>query len=334
MKKNTVPSFLIISVLLLTSMSQVLAVKSSPAQAPVLTPLPAVQAWVNAENDVPLPASHGCFTMAYPNSSWQQISCGSLPPGGLPPMTIGGPLTVGGSSGDERDTGTNVISAVTGSFTSEKGYQAEQDSALDCFPFPGYDWYSLQLNTNYFTSVAPYSWWDSWVQFGLQNEGCISYNTSYLSASEWLIGYVPSHQSCPSGFTLTSGSNCLSRSYTTLPHYFDPAYLTKYTLKRSVSASYLTARVCDNNVPQCWANNYQYDYLGLASYWKQTEFNILGFGTGSQAVFSMGSGDSIGLMMTDSGGSRSCGPLVNWTAETNNLNLGTCSGGTSYIAYS
>jgi len=287
-----------------------------------------VQQWIATEDNVALPVSSpGCFTMAFPNTNWTAVPCNSPPRGSVPPMYAEG-------LGDQQDRGSYSLSSVKGSFVSERGYQSEQDSGgwggILCLG-QSPDWYSLQLNTNYFTSGA-YNWWDSWVQFGLQNAGCPTYNDAILSTNEWLVGYLPSHQSCPSGF-LVAGSDCIDQATFDTGHYFDPAYLTKYTLQGNSVPWVITAKVCDNNVPQCWALT-QSDALLLSGEWTSSEFNVLGYGDGTQANFGMATSGSIVPKMQDSpSGPRTCGSLVQWTAETNNLYLGSCTAGTSYMTY-
>ena len=74
----------------------------------------------------------------------------------------------------------------------------------------------------------------------------------------------------------------------------------------------------------------------LASGWNYSEFNLFGAGGGSAATFNSGSSITVKISMTN--GSTAAPTCVNYgtTGETNNLNLGTCSGtgGTSpYIQF-
>ncbi len=313
-------------IILLVSITSGLSLTSTGAIAPAQTLT--VQQWIDSENAIPTPSHPGCYTMAYPNATWSAVPCGNPPKGGLPPMTVGG------NSGDEQDSGSYLLSSATGSFSSETGYQSEKDSGSACWPLGAWDWYSLQVNTNMYTSSSPYTG-TKWMQFGLQNQGCANYNDSWLSVNFWLVNYTNgAYYQCPSGWTGV-GVDCLQQQVFETNHYFDPAYLTKYTLEGlSSSTNGDTAKVCDNNVPTCWSTN-DNDVLYLASYWKSSEFNILGYGSSSQAIFSMSLGDSIGLKISDSpSGTRTCGSLVKWTGETNNLNLGSCSSGTAYITFS
>ena len=67
--------------------------------------------------------------------------------------------------------------------------------------------------------------------------------------------------------------------------------------------------------------------MDLASGWNQSEFNIIGDGGGSQANFNAGSHLTV-MIAVDNGTSATptCAVNAGTTGETNNLNLGACSG--------
>ena len=65
----------------------------------------------------------------------------------------------------------------------------------------------------------------------------------------------------------------------------------------------------------------------LSSGWKESEFNIVGDGGGSEADFN--SGSSLTVKVAVSNGTENaptCAANSGTTGETNNLNLGSCSG--------
>jgi len=67
--------------------------------------------------------------------------------------------------------------------------------------------------------------------------------------------------------------------------------------------------------------------VDLATAWTESEFNIIGDGNGSAADFN--SGSSVTVKVAVSNGTKNapiCAPNAGTTGETNNLNLGSCSG--------
>src|SRR5436305_1108016 len=66
-------------------------------------------------------------------------------------------------------------------------------------------------------------------------------------------------------------------------------------------------------------------HLSLSGAWNASEFNIIGDGGGSQAVFNRGA--SVTVEITATSGSTAapkCVANAGTTGETNNLTLGTC----------
>lgn len=87
------------------------------------------------------------------------------------------------------------------------------------------------------------------------------------------------------------------------------------------------ASMCDGN--GCYAATTTGSALGLSSNWTITEFNVLGYGGGTQAQFNTGTSLTAEIFEFDHNGNgisptctTSIGSIV--TAETANLALGTC----------
>jgi hypothetical protein len=65
----------------------------------------------------------------------------------------------------------------------------------------------------------------------------------------------------------------------------------------------------------------------LSTGWKESEFNIVGDGGGSEADFNTGSSITVESTVTNgTANAPICASNAGTTGETNNLNLGSCSG--------
>lgn len=166
-RRKLVASALLIGILSFTTLSQVFA--SGP------TSTITKQDWINQENNVAPPTGIGCFTMAYPDTTWQAVPCGQPPTGAEAAIP-----TIGGASGDQSDSSSYLLGSSLGTFTSESGYNSEYDSGTGCFPANAWDWYSLQVNTGKWSTTYGGQSVTAWEQFVFQNVGCPLYNHAYI----------------------------------------------------------------------------------------------------------------------------------------------------------
>lgn len=280
------------------------------------------QAWVNgivAQRHSP---GVGCWTVSYPNTTWAAAKCGNETEVELANIGNTG-LT------DFLACSCITMSSTSGSVTSMSGFLSETDT------IKGGNWYSIQINTNRFSTTYDGYSATGWEQFVFQNQyGFIDFG--YVSIEYWLLGWLSSHTSCPSNPSqwTASGKDCEWTSSPANTGLELPQYLTAYTQSGFYSGSTDTSEFCDANAGKCWMSTGN-DLLGLSSdNWGQSEWNVFGFANGSGALFNSGGG-SISLTIHVSGPSitGSCSQHDDNTAEYNNLNLGSCSASGNAITF-
>src|SRR6266480_2172230 len=88
------------------------------------------------------PPKKGCFKASYPSTEWGEVTCTAAPARSYPPR-----LYTVGSAVDFSAVVAGHIASATGSFDSVNGVTSENNSGNP-------DTYSLQLNSEYFTSPA------------------------------------------------------------------------------------------------------------------------------------------------------------------------------------
>ena len=141
-------------------------------------------AWNGYMSGIPAPRG-GCFVATYPSTVWQPTQCVTAPLVPLLPSTVG-------NGHDEVAQSSTLIGSSFGSFQSVSGLTSETDSMF------GANSYTLQVNTNFFTTSTTYTGGKSttgWEQFVFANDGS---SLGYVFIQYWLIGYQSSYGSCPS----------------------------------------------------------------------------------------------------------------------------------------
>jgi len=282
------------------------------------------------------PRSGGCFVATFPATEWREVNCKATPPTKpFPPRGHGGvrfPNTVGGSSGDFSAQVTGHITQGEGSFDSVTGVTSESSSS-------GANSYSLQLNTDFFTTstcstYAPCRGWEQFVYEGGGN-GFIQY---------WLIQYGPQGTKCPtpiSGscdgahvftdgwcpFTISGTTDVYcARNAVNSASPPGEAATSLGILKLTGSAAGVNGNADDEiaitagSVFTAPGNNY---FPDLGSQWQIAEFNVFGDGGGDEANFNTG---STLVVRTSVSSGTAAGPgcdQQSFTGETNNLTLVT-----------
>jgi len=151
------------------------------------------EAWRKSLLKLPQPKP-GCYTSSFPRVEWKPVPCGAPPPYPMPPARgHHGAFVVGNGTDYAAHPTTATISAVESSFPSvsngitESGPIANAGAALA-------DTYSLQINTNQFTSGAcagsPNPNCKGWEQIVYENNP--SAHRAYIQY--WLIKY---NATCP-----------------------------------------------------------------------------------------------------------------------------------------
>jgi len=261
----------------------------------------------------------GCFRADYPAKEWISVPCSVAPPRPHAPRKGTGPVSLLVGDGTDYSAelpGGPLLSYGEGSFGTS-AITGETDGASDS--------YSLQLNTNLFSSSAcgGYSNCYGWQQYVFDNNPDGSGNSS-LYIQYWLVNH-PSN--CPSGYTYYgggsgSGSGCYKNS---------SAVAVPLQSLLNLSGLALTGTAVDGGLDQITL------YTGTSIYstsggdtvlnaslgWTTLEFNVFGYDSaGPEASFSSGTLLSIETLVSN-GVSKSAPVLLRSgeTYESNNLTL-------------
>ena len=268
----------------------------------------------------------GCFTATYPSTAWQSTGCVTAP---LVPLEPKAPLTVGaGVDGVAYSGSGTLIGSSTGSFQSITGMTSETDS------LQGSNYYSLQINSQFFSTTTSYT--DNkaasgWEQFVFINYP--AYGLGYIFIQYWLINFQTTYGICP-GTSPPGGSSWMGYAgscYANSPAGVVPSEPAS-NLGNLVMEAYANFNSNDENLfcisgGTCYAISPTDQVLDLYQHWLYSEFNVFGFGDGSQANFNSGTSITVTNTLEDQSGNLIAPSCVNagYAGETNNLNLGSCS---------
>jgi hypothetical protein len=283
----------------------------------------AQEAWREAITQTEVPAA-GCFHASYPSMEWNKVDCVEAPNIQFTPRTGQVRQTVGDGNDYAAEVTSGLISKTVGSFPKVTGVTSETG-------YYGANSYSLQLNSNFMNTPAcdgatvPADCLD-WLQY--------VYSSDFTAAfmQYWLINY---NNPCPSGWYSYSNDCYTNSNAVTVPQ----EVITKLkTLKLSGSAKKggldkLTMTVGTEAYSVTGEDSVVY----LATAWTESEFNIIGDGGGSEAFFNTGSTITVKVAVTNgTKNAPKCASHAGTTGETNNLNLGSCTGtgaATPYIKF-
>jgi hypothetical protein len=274
----------------------------------------AQEAWREAITQTEVPAA-GCFHASYPSMEWNKVECVEAPNIQFTPRS-GRRVseTVGNGNDYAAEVSSGLISKTIGSFAKVTGVKSETG-------FYGANSYSLQLNSNFMNTKAcdgatvPADCLD-WLQY--------VYSSDFTEAfmQYWLINW---NNPCPTGWFSYSNDCYTNSAAVTVPQ---EAITKLKTLKLSGSAK---AGGLDKLIMTVGTEAYSVtgedSVVYLATAWTESEFNIIGDGGGSEADFNSGSSVTVKIAVTN--GTKNaprCASDSGTTGETNNLNLGSCSG--------
>jgi hypothetical protein len=279
----------------------------------------------------------GCFESNYPSTQWQAVTCGTT---ALAPMVnyVGG----GYDFVTQAPSGKNIEDAL-GEVSSMSGLVDEVDNSY------GTHYYSIQDNSQEYYDSAYNSNAGAWLwqQFVYQNDPGSSAGSVYIQY--WLIGYYGDHlDTCPSshsGMTpwqvyadnscwANSSSNGSTTTATSTPleNPSGLASMSFYGEADQDNGGYDEAIMCTSTT--CYTLSNSYSIFDLASWWTQSEWNVLGYADGSSAGFNHATSITVEQVLYNgvmNNLTPSCaGPngSVSNTAEENNMTLGstpTCS---------
>ncbi len=301
---------------------------STAAAANAAPPAPkpdaaAREAWRAAIAHTPVP-EEGCFAAAYPDTGWKKVECKTAPTRPYLPRHAGHSYTVGNGN-DYSAVVSGIISSATGSFptvtgvTHETGYGGAANT------------YSLQLNSQFFTSAACNGSSDpsnclGWQQFVYSNSG-----TAFMQY--WLINYG---NSCPSGGWMEYEGSCY-RNSNAVSVPTQVITQLKYLKITGTAVSGGNDTMVTTTESSAYSTTGKDTVVYLAHSWNAAEFNIVGDGGGSAAKFNKGASVTVEIALKDGSTAKpTCEGEDGTTGETNNLTLGSCtavSASTPYVKF-
>ncbi len=269
--------------------------------------------WREAIARIAAPA-RGCFQADFPSTAWRKVACIEAPHIMYVPRSNMNSMAGSQTVGDGNDYAAEVAGTMTGSvgsFPSVTGVTSEKDGSRS-------NVYSIQLNSNFMTTAACNG-----------TSGCLAWEQFVYSSSEhsafmqyWLINYG---KSCPSGWNKYS-TDCWKNSSAVSVPKIPIAYLSKLKLSGNAVANGNDTLVFSFG-KKAYSTSGNDSVTYLATDWSQSEFNIIGDGGGSAATFNSGSKLTVKIGVVDgTSNAPTCASNAGTTGETNNLNLGSCSG--------
>jgi hypothetical protein len=280
--------------------------------------------WRISMAQVPLPKK-GCFQSSYPNKAWQEVTCTKAPPYPMVPRFGPRPLVVGNLNDISAQAPTGFISTAIGSFDSAKNVTSEMGQ-INAKGSQVANAYTLQLNTNFFTSMAcagsPNPGCQGWEQFVFANDG--TSGSAYIQY--WLIKY---NTACPAGagwnqfsFPMSTDIYCFRNSNNAAVVPNQPITITnlpQLSLSGTVGAGGDSVTLSEGAIVHAATGD---NTVNAAAGWKIAEFNLFGDAGGGQANFNA-EADIVPRTRIFYGGTAA--PLCvaqGFTGETNNLTFG------------
>ena len=267
-----------------------------------------------------MPTADGCFQATYPSMEWESIACTAAPNRaiGTPHAKISSPgadaLDGGFLVGNGADYALHVpgrITTSTGSFPRVSGVTSESDGGVR-------NGYSIQLNSNFMTGTAAcrgVAGCLSWAQFVYSSE------ERAVFIQNWLIGIGR----CPDSTWINAGGgDCFKNSAAVSAPTIAITSLANLKMTGSAASGGNDSLVFANG-STAFRTSERDTVTGLSGAWHECEFNIIGDGGGSEAVFNRGA--SVSVEITAASGSTAAPTCIandGTTGETNNLTLGPC----------
>lgn len=271
------------------------------------------EAWQDQIAKTPVP-QEGCFKAEYPSKVWVKVQCVAAPLTPYVPRRGLGAATVGNGN-DYAAVAHGPITSAVGSFPFVTGVKTENDQGFA-------NTYSLQLNSNFFSTT---------VCNGATNpSNCLGWQQFVYSSSSlasfiqyWLINYG---NTCPPGGWMSYAGSCYRNSNAVGVPQEAITQLAHLKISGTAVAGGTDSFVT-TTATKAYSTGGADSVVNLAAGWRANEFNVVGDGGGSEAVFNTGS--SITVQISQKDGTKLkpvCTANDGTTGETNNLNLGACSG--------
>lgn len=289
----------------------------------------------------------GCFHSSYPDIVWEKVACKTGQPRVHPvharPRDDEAEVTGGISNGTSNDWVAHATGLITEAFgffttkgiTAENGVSEYNDNGVP-LGILGPNEYSIQINTNDLSTTsacAGHSGCHVWQQF--------VYATDYLGVGDgaevfmqyWLINW---NATCPAywntAYTKT-GNDCWTNGILTPAPNVPITALGNVLLSGSATAGGIDT-VSFTYASEAYSNSFFDLVLDISSVWNKAEFNVVGNGGGSRAVFNFGSSITVSLYLSDGSTSKpTCVVNGGTTGESNNLDAGPCTAYGGAIPY-
>ncbi|MFI6132831.1 VWD domain-containing protein [Micromonospora sp. NPDC051141] len=311
----------------ISTLALLVAVGGSAATAYAAPSATNLRAWQAEITNVPHPSAKGCFTAGYPRLAWQKSDCVAAPAIPMTPRRSIRPLVVGNGNDISAQAPSGFISESSGTFENIVNVTSESSPIANAGP-PVADAYTLQINTDFFTSTAcagsPNLGCRGWEQFVYANNG----SSGQVFIQYWLLQY---NAACPAGgwtqFSFTGDPDiyCYRNSpgATAVPHQ-PITNLGALRLTGTVSATSDSATLFVGSTAYTAAGS---NSVNAAAGWTTSEFNVFGYGGnsdgGGAATFNAGASLNVRTRITYGGTAAPICAAQGFTGETNNLNFGS-----------
>ena len=274
-----------------------------------------LQSWRAAIAHAPTPGE-GCYTAAYPVTTWIKVACVAAPNRPYIPRSGAGHSQTVGDGTDYAAVTSTLTSNAVGSFPKARHLRSETDDGVA-------NVYSLQLNSNFISGDQACAGASNptkclgWLQFVYSS----SENAAFMQY--WLIRYSGGTVHCPAGWNSFS-TDCYKNSSAVSVPQEAVTDLPQMNLSGNAVNGGLDTLVFMDGA-KAYSTTGQDSVMYLSDGWTGSEFNIIGDGGGSQAVFNAGTSLTVEIALTDgTTNAPTCQANDGTTGETNNLNLGTC----------
>jgi len=254
----------------------------------------------------------GCFHASFPSTTWEAIDCVEAPRRAIPPRRRALAETVGNGDDFAAQVSSGLISQSVGTFPTVTGVKSENDEGSR-------NTYSIQLNSNFMSGTAScegVAGCLSWLQFVYSSSERAAFMQTWLIA----IGTCPS-----SGGWMSAGEgDCFKNSAAVSVPTIAITSLAQLKMSGTAVKGGKDTLVFTDGT-EAFTTSGQDTVVDLATAWTASEFNVIGDGGGSEAVFNTGSSVTVNIAVTN-GTTNAAECIANdgTTGETNNLNLGKC----------
>ena len=275
----------------------------------------ALAQWREAIAHANVPAA-GCFEASYPSVEWNKVECVEAPDIQFIPRTgRGRGPTVGNGHDYAAEVSSGLIRKTVGSFPNVTGVTSEQ--GID-----GANSYSLQLNSNFMQNNKACNGAKNppeclaWLQYVYSSDSTAAF------MQYWLINW---NTTCPNGWNSFSGDCYRNSAAVGVPKEVISKLKTLSISGSAVGGGLDTLIMYAGK--KAYKTTGEDSVVYLSTGWKESEFNIVGDGGGSEADFNSGSSITVKSAVTNgTTNAPMCATNAGTTGETNNLNLGSCSG--------